>query len=169
MSRGALQPNQLRRVWRICGWTRLRRFTADRHGVAALELALLAPTLLLLLMGIFDFGKMTYTVMKLHAAAQAGAQYVYANPTSCTTTAVASAVTNATTLTLQTPTVNCTAYYCVTSNALVASTSGATCGSGEKSGTYATITVATNFSPIAPWSGLVFPHTLSASAKIRYQ
>jgi Flp pilus assembly protein TadG len=144
-------------------------FLANDRGVAALELALLAPTLLFLLMGVYDFGNMTYTVMKLRAAAQAGAQYVYANPGACTTTAVASAVTNATTLTLKTPTVNCTAYYCVTSNALVASTSGATCGSGEKSGTFATVTAQTNFSAIAPWSGLIFPTTLSASSTIRYQ
>jgi Flp pilus assembly protein TadG len=57
---------------RPLGWAIL----ADQRGVAAIELAMLAPTLLFLLMGIYDVGQMTYTAMQVRAAAHAGAQYV---------------------------------------------------------------------------------------------
>lgn len=163
------QPLNASGSWRRRVVARLLSFPAEHEGVAALELALLAPTLLLLLMGIFDFGEMTYTVMQVSAAAHAGAQYVYANGCS-STTGVSTAVTNATPLTVTAnPSPVCGVYYCATNGALVASTSGATCPSGEPSGAYATISAQAPFTPIAPWSGLIFPTTLSSSSTIRYQ
>ena len=141
----------------------------DRKGVAALELALLAPVLLLLLMGIFDVGQLTYTDMQVNAAANAGAQYVYSN--GCASTqGIATAVTSATILSVTAnPSPVCPVYYCATNGALVSSTSGATCPSGEKAGAYATVSAQAAFTPVAPWSGLVLPTTLSASSAIRYQ
>lgn len=142
---------------------------ADRRGVAALELALLAPVLLLLLMGIFDVGQLTYTSMQVTAAAHAGAQYVYANGCS-STQGISTAVTSATPLAVSAnPSPVCPVYYCANGSALASSTSGATCPSGEVAGTYATVSAQAPFTPIAPWAGLVFPATLSASSVIRYQ
>jgi Flp pilus assembly protein TadG len=152
--------------------TRLKGFATDRRGVAALELALLAPTLLLLLMGIFDFGQMTYTVMQVRAAAHAGTQYVYqtvGDSTTCTPGGISAAVVAATPLTVTaTPSPSCSVKACVTNNVLV-TTSGSTCPSGDLPGTYATVTAQAHFSPIAPWSGLIFPSTITANSTIRYQ
>jgi len=145
-------------------------FWADRQGVAAIELAMLAPTLLFLLMGIFDVGQMTYTAMQVRAAAHAGAQYVYGlNGGACTTSGIASAVTSATSLAVSaSPSPVCGVLACVTNNALV-TTTGTTCPSGDPPGTYATISAKATFTPVAPWSKLVLPTTITANSEIRYQ
>ncbi len=74
---------------------RLRRplaaLVAEPRGSAAVELALTAPFLVLLCMGIIDFGNVAYTLMQVNAAAHAGAMYAFANPTSCTTSGITSA------------------------------------------------------------------------------
>jgi Flp pilus assembly protein TadG len=172
MSRRYRDDYRVSRVQRLGDVARLLDLATDDRGVAALELALLAPTLLLLLMGIFDFGEMTYTVMQVRAAAHAGTQYVYqtiGDQTTCTTSGITSAVTSATSLTVTaTPAPSCTVKACVTNNVIVA-TSGSTCPSGDPPGTYATVSAQANFSPIAPWSGLIFPSTITASSTIRYQ
>lgn len=149
---------------------RARSVIADRGGVAATELALLAPTVLFLLMGIFDVGQMTFTAMQVRAAAHAGAQYVYANPQACTTSGITSAVTSATPgLTVSaSPAPSCGVTACVTNNVIVA-TSGTTCPSGDPPGTYAQISAKATFTPVAPWSTLVLPTTITASSEIRYQ
>ena len=54
------------------GRVRLRR---DRHGVAALEFALIAPALALLTVGIIDVGRMMWTASTLDHAARQGARY----------------------------------------------------------------------------------------------
>jgi Flp pilus assembly protein TadG len=148
------------------GWG---RFWADRQGVAAIELAMLAPTLLFLLMGIFDVGQMTYTAMQVRAAAHAGAQYVYANPQACTTSGISAAVAAATPLAVSaSPTPSCAVTACVTNNVLV-TTTGTTCPSGDPPGTYASVSAKATFTPVAPWSKLVLPTTITANSEIRYQ
>jgi Flp pilus assembly protein TadG len=145
-----------------------RAMVADRRGVAAIELAMLAPTLLFLLMGLFDVGQMTYTAMQVRAAAHAGAQYVYATQ-ACSQSGIVSAVTSATPLTVSAnPSPSCAVQACVTNNVLV-TTTGTTCPSGDPPGTYAQISAKATFTPVAPWSGLVLPTTITASSEIRYQ
>lgn len=48
----------------------LKARAADRRGVAAVEFALVAPVLLLMLIGIFDMGHMAYVWSVLHGAVQ---------------------------------------------------------------------------------------------------
>ena len=47
------------------------------EGIAALELALVAPILVALLVGIWDFGRFTYENARLTSAAGAGAQFLF--------------------------------------------------------------------------------------------
>ena len=61
--------------------------TSDR-GVSAVEFALVAPVLLMTLLGAIDFGRMFYLRQGLEYAAQAGARYYVLN-----TTAASSVVT----------------------------------------------------------------------------
>ncbi|MCB4824757.1 TadE family protein [Roseicella aerolata] len=54
---------------------RLPRLLRQRHGVAALEFAIAAPVLILLLMAVIDFGRAIDQSIRLETAARAGAQY----------------------------------------------------------------------------------------------
>ncbi len=147
-------------------WSELAR---AREGVAALELALLAPTLLLLLMGMFDLAQLAYTTMEVNAAANAGVQYVYANGCS-STSGIASAITGATSLTVQaSPSPVCSVSQCVASDSLTAAPSSGNCASGEPPGSFATVSAQASYTPVAPWSSLLFPTTLTASSTIRYK
>jgi Flp pilus assembly protein TadG len=51
------------------------RLLRSRDGASALELALLTPLLLLLMVGVFDFGSAIVRKMQLNNAASVGAQY----------------------------------------------------------------------------------------------
>lgn len=53
----------------------------DNRGVAAVEFAIVAPALLLLMLGCFDIGNYIQTSLRLERAARAGAQYAVANST----------------------------------------------------------------------------------------
>ena len=61
---------QPRRAW--------PRFWRDRRGVAALEMAAVAPILILLLMICVDFGRAISQSIELNHAVKAGAQYAIA-------------------------------------------------------------------------------------------
>jgi Flp pilus assembly protein TadG len=51
----------------------------DNRGIAAAELAVVAPVLLLLLLGTLDIGNYLQTSIRLERAARAGAQYAAAS------------------------------------------------------------------------------------------
>lgn len=53
-------------------WKRLIR---DERGVSAVEFALVAPVLLMCLIGIYDIGTMVYKRTDMHSALRAGTQY----------------------------------------------------------------------------------------------
>ena len=144
------------------------RLARNRTGVAAVEFALCLPFLMMILMGIFDFGGLAYTYMQVNAAAHAGAQQVYF-AAACNTTNISTAVTRAVSATVTaSPAPSCGNKECVTSNALV-TTTGSTCPSGDSPGYYAIVNASAAVTPIAPWSSFVLPSTLTAKAVIRYQ
>ncbi|MCO6419235.1 pilus assembly protein [Siccirubricoccus sp. KC 17139] len=55
-----------------------------RKGASAVELALVAPVLLLLLAGTFDLANVIQLSMRLERATRTGAQYAMANPSDAT-------------------------------------------------------------------------------------
>lgn len=55
------------------------RLGASDRGVSAVEFALVAPVLLMILLGAVDFGRMFYFRQGLEYAAQAGARYYVLN------------------------------------------------------------------------------------------
>jgi Flp pilus assembly protein TadG len=59
----------------------LRRFTGCRRGSMLTEFGLVLPILVLLLVGVTDFGVAVYEHMDVRAAARAAAQYARQNPT----------------------------------------------------------------------------------------
>lgn len=60
----------LRRLYHAC---------TERRAIAASELALVAPVLILLLLSTFDVANSVQTSLRLERAARAGAQYAIAN------------------------------------------------------------------------------------------
>ncbi len=54
---------------------------SDRRGVSAVEFAMLLPLLITLLLGAFDIGNAFQQAIRLEAAARAGAQAAFSNPT----------------------------------------------------------------------------------------
>ncbi len=154
-----------------------------RRGAAAIELALTLPFMMVVLMGIFDFGNITYTMMEVNAAAHAGVMYAYANRSACTTSGIETAENTATSLGspaaytgpsatgaagLGHSAPSCTVSGCSSSAGIVA-TSSSTCTTGDPTpGTYAVAFAQYNFTPLLPWTGLVFPSTISATAVMRY-
>ena len=69
--------------WRI--FKRRRRFAADERGVALVEFVLVLPLILLLLLGMIDFGKaFNYWNDETHLANEAARQAVVDNCPSCT-------------------------------------------------------------------------------------
>ncbi|MBV8683445.1 MAG: pilus assembly protein [Caulobacteraceae bacterium] len=170
LSRGP-RPRRSVAVWALA---------ADTRGVAALELSLALPFMMLLMMGIFDFGSFAYETMEVHAAAYAGAEAAVAaaqNSQPCTTTLITSAETSATPLGsgIQTSgtgpgkAANCSyTGYVNTSGgtSTLSTTCSATCAA---SGTYAVSYAQASFSPVLSWTGLVLPSTISTTATVRYQ
>ena len=61
-------------------------FARDRSGVAAVEFALISPTIILVLVGLIDLGSMLYTRFQLDASLSAGANYAMVNGTSASST-----------------------------------------------------------------------------------
>lgn len=54
----------------------MKCFVCDISGIAAVEFALIAPTLILLVVGLYDFGSYINTAMKLENTAASAAHFV---------------------------------------------------------------------------------------------
>lgn len=54
----------------------LRRFAANKRGASAVELALIAPILAALVLGVAEVGHITYQRTDMHSALRSGGQYV---------------------------------------------------------------------------------------------
>jgi Flp pilus assembly protein TadG len=153
----------------------------DTRGIAALELALTTPFMILLLMGIFDFGTYAYEAMEVKAAAYAGAEAAVSavqNQQSCTTPMITAAEQSATSLgkSISTSgagpgaTASCSYTGYVNTNSNGASTLSTSCsGTCPTAGTYAVAYAQTSFSPLLSWTGLVLPSTISSTAMVRFQ
>ncbi len=61
-------------------------FVRDRSGVAAVEFALISPTIILVLVGLIDLGGMLYTRFQLDASLAAAANYAMVNGSSVNST-----------------------------------------------------------------------------------
>lgn len=160
---------------------------ADTRGVAALELALTLPFLMLLMMGVFDFGSYAYATMQVNTAAYAGAEAAVAaaqTGQACSTTLITTAEKTATPLGAsittsgtganQSPNCAYSGYVNPVSNNAGGTTTYAlstTCPSGTCAapGSYAVAYAQTSFSPVLSWSGLVLPKTISTTAMVRFE
>jgi Flp pilus assembly protein TadG len=144
----------------------LAAWAMDRRGAAGVEMALILPVLSVLLMGMFDYGQLAYQTMQVSAAAHAGADYALHNGWNLT--AVQSAVTSATALSVSASPAPTLSKACVVGGTIVV-TAGSACASGGTPGSYVIVNAQAPFSPLVSWSGLALPSTITAQAAVRIQ
>jgi len=147
--------------------TSLRRFRRASDGVAAVELTLVAPILLVSMLAAADLGRFALERTWVTYASSAGAEYAaahgYNSDKVSTAAASASPVSGVSTSSSQ--------YYgCATSSGVTVSTYGAICPSTlATSGAYVSVTSSMSFTPIFSALGINYPSTVSGAAIVRIQ
>lgn len=141
----------------------LARIGQDRRGVAAVEFALMAAALMVLTIGLVDYGSAMTRAVDLREAARAGAQYAVRNWTATgTVSAIAKAATKQDPNSLTVATID----FCECSDGTsVACT--ATCSGGAAAGHYVRVTVSQPSATFISYPEFVLPATLSASSTLR--
>lgn len=154
-------------------------------GVSAIEFAIIAPAIALLLLGVIDLANGLWQQMQVSSAAQAGAFYASVQGVNGTPSGIKSAVTNATALTV-TPTLSSSsspscqsatpssipaAEWCGcpnTTSGVTSATCGSACSDGSTAGHYVTVCAQAPFSAIGPAiPGVTLPTQLSAQSYAR--
>jgi Flp pilus assembly protein TadG len=145
----------------------------DNRGTPAIEFGLIAPVLMVLLLGVVDFGMAFWDQLQVNAAVQAGASYAVNSGFNATD--IANAVTNGGPSTLAAtpaPTQFCG---CPSATGGVTTASGTpptctgTCASGGSPGIYVTVNADLSYTSIFPWPGLSRPTALISSTTVRLQ
>lgn len=161
-------------ILRIAIWRgHLRRFLFDRDrgvsGVAAIELALVAPILVLMLVASFDLGLGLYRDMQVQTAAQAGAQYAIEHGYT-SSSAIANAVTSATSYSgvsaSPAPSRFCG---CVSNGAISNVTCTSVCADGTSPGTYVRASSKATYTTILPYPTIPNSFTLTSQSTVRIQ
>lgn len=152
-------PN--RAIRRIVG------FLGGREGGAAVEFSVAAPVLAIIFVPLIDIGMAVYQQMQVQDAAQAGAQYAMLH--GWNSSAIQTAVTNATGLSVTaspTPSKSCG---CPDGSSVSAAACGSTCPDGLTAGTYVTVGAQATYVPLLPYPTMGSSLTLSAQATARIQ
>jgi Flp pilus assembly protein TadG len=167
----------------------LRRFTRDRSGLAAIELAIIAPVLLLCALCVADLGRYALDKTWVTDAVSAGAEYAAAKaqnyaPTypmgSAFSAAVIAAATSATPATSISVSPTPSSYYgCATSAGVVTAIDGtpvtsstvcpAATSTGGPAGQYVSVMATMPFTALFSAAGIIYPTTISSTAAVRIQ
>jgi Flp pilus assembly protein TadG len=152
--------------------------TRDRRGMSAVEFGLAAPVFLAILTPVIDLGLAFSQQIRVNQAVEAGAQYASSNPYAGSTwsSAVSSAMTNATTLSIS-PRVGSETCGCPnpTSTAIVGGSYGSPpscsgpCPDSSNPGYYVTISASLTYNSVMPYSILGSSTTLSSQATVRVE
>jgi Flp pilus assembly protein TadG len=140
------------------------RLLREKRAAAAVEFALVLPVLVLLAVGMVDYGALTFESMEVYASAHAGSDYAIKNGWNAT--AIQSAVAAATPLAVAADPAPVNSQYCVSGGVLI-SPPGPTCPTGSSPGTYVIVHASTTFTPVVAWSAFVLPSTLTAQSVVR--
>ena len=136
------------------------------RGNSLVELALLLPFLLLLLVGVVDFGRAYYLLLEVASAAHAGALYGTQNPTD-TANMQAAATLDAPDV----PGITATATYgCECSDGTAASascTATPSCTSPATVVNYVQVDTSAAYTPWLTYPGVSLPSSLTGSARMR--
>jgi Flp pilus assembly protein TadG len=137
-------------------------------GALAVEFALIAPILLLIMVASVDLGMGLYTRMQVQNAAQAGVEYAIAHGFAAT--AISSAVTSATSLSgieaAPAPSEFCG---CPTASGVTTATCGSTCSGGIGAGTYVTVTAQATYTTVVPFPLFPDSYSFTEASTVRIQ
>ena len=142
-----------------------RTLLRHRGGNAAIELALIAPALILLAVGTADYGFAVYDQMEVQNAAQAGAEY--ARKHGFSTSGITSAVTAATPLAVNATPAPAQSCGCPSGTSIMPAACGTNCASGLTAGTYVTVGAQSTYTTLVPYPGIPGSYTLAASSTVR--
>ena len=146
------------------GGSRLR----DETGAALIELAVLLPLLLLLVLGIGDFGRGLYWGITLTHAARAGAQYgAQSIAKSADSSGIQQAAQNEA-QNIGTISVS-SAVVCQCPGGSNVSCTSTTCAGYGAPQVSVLVTTSTTFNTVAPWPGVPRTTALSRTATVRLQ
>ena len=163
-------PSQ-REVWRWlkrCAAVSRTPCAGDESGASVAEIALLLPILLLLLVGLIDFGRAYYLSTEVSAAASAGALYGSQNTTAAQDatgikTAALAGAPNVSGMTVPTVSVAC---QCSGSTASVSCTSPG-CSSSSHMIEWLTVGTSATYKPLLPYPGIPSSISLAGQATLR--
>ncbi|MBI1867281.1 MAG: pilus assembly protein [Methylocystis sp.] len=142
------------------------------RGVAAIEFAILAPTLALLMISAVDFSLGINRKMQVQNAARAGMEWAIRQQPSVpiNATAIASAVTNATSYTgisaSPAPNQFCG---CASSTAITSISCSSTCSGGSSPGTYVAVSAQATYTTLLPYPGIATSFNFTAKSTVRLQ
>lgn len=160
--RSATKPGGITALWRM-----LRRLAREQEGVAAVELALVTPFLVLLVVGVIDFGLAHARKLELAHGVRAGTQYAMImrpraeEGTAEIEAAILEAVPDANTPVVQ---FVCT---CIGTGLPAPLCDPTTCGTGFTLNTTVEITLQENYPLLLSFTGLPATINLSESASVR--
>jgi Flp pilus assembly protein TadG len=136
-------------------------------GLAAIEFAIIAPILAMLLVCTSDLGLAFYHSMQVEDAAQAGVQYAAFKGFDLS--GIETAVTSATTLNINASPAPSESCGCPSGTGVAAATCGSNCADGTMAGTYVTVSAAGSYTTIIPYPLLPPTFPLSAKTTVRIQ
>ena len=133
-------------------WVRLWR---ARDGLGAIEFGFIAPVLLMLLLGVLDFGMAFWQQIEISNAADAGAQWGMQNTFDHDSiqTVVQAATSLSITTSNITPTQPCG---CATSTGVSTYSCGSTCPDGTTPQPYIVVNTHVCYSTVFTWPGLTY-------------
>ncbi len=143
-----------------------RSLLSQCGGNAALELAFLAPPLMLLAVGTVDYGLAMYNQIEVQNAAQAGAEYVLKHGYSVA--GISGAVTSATPLTVSATPAATLSCGCPSGTSITPAACNSNCPSGLTAGNYVTVNAQATYTTLVPYPGISSSYTLTASSTVRY-
>jgi len=150
----------------VIGTSSKGRQRSGMVGSAAIEFALAAPILLVVLMGVVEVGFTMYQAMQVYVSVEAGT--VYAAKNGFDPAGIAAAVVNATgtegVTAAPAPEQFCG---CPAASGVVTTACDSPCTDGTPPGQYVRIQAALAHETILPYPGLSLPTTLSAQSIIR--
>ena len=156
--------NMMQRSWQM-----LRAFgKSPPLGTAAIEFAIGAPMLLILLAGLVEVGFAVYQSAQVHNAAEAGAMYATQN--GWTSSGIVTAVTSATGASGMSaspaPSNFCG---CPAAGGITTVVCTGTCSDGTTPGQYVQVNASLARTSIIPNSGLLLPTNMTATSIVRIQ
>ncbi len=146
------------------------RFAKANGGAAAIEFAIMGAALCLLVVGIGDLGLGFYSYMEVQNSAQAGAEYAAVH--GYNSSAISSAVTNATSTTGITATPAPTKFCgCPSGTAVVSATCGTICPSPNSmtAGTYVSASASRTYSTLISYPGFPASFNQTSTSTVRIQ